>query len=134
MLHNLCIVERSGALLLSYYFGAARTAEQDTWEASLADASRSTWSLPAGARDSCFSCDGRPVVVRVVGDLVFMLSGGPQFEELARACPARAGRTVCAHALRQVHAQSNAPCHGVQRSLDREATPSSPPPPSPPPQ
>ena len=87
LLHNLCIVERSGALLLSYYFGAVRSAEQDAWEAALADASRSTWAQ-AGSRDVCILCAGRPVVVRAASDLVFMLSGGPHFEELARACAA----------------------------------------------
>ena len=86
-LYNLCIVDRSGTVLLSYYFSAATRLEQDAYEVA-ATAASALWAAPnggltGGSGDQCFICDGHPVVVRVTRDLVFMLSGSEDMEEIA---------------------------------------------------
>lgn len=83
MLHNLCVVDKvSCALLLSYYFGDATLEAQDAWEAALSIEMEALWETPIGV-DVCATAQRRPVVVRAVKDVLFVLSGSASFDELA---------------------------------------------------
>jgi hypothetical protein len=83
MLYNLCILDRSGSLLLSYYFAPASVEDQDRWEADLATSTKALWE-PAFAGDVSTVVAGRYVLLRGQSDMVFILSGVGEHDELAR--------------------------------------------------
>jgi hypothetical protein len=82
-LFNFCIVDRAGKLLFSYYFGPATIAEQDKWEAALATSTRAFWE--ACFRQDCPAVvDGRYVLLRGAAEMIFVMSGIEEHDELAR--------------------------------------------------
>ena len=91
MLFNVCLVDcANSTLLLSYYFDDATLETQDAWEAAVSSETESLWQTPAGV-DVCASVLSRPVVLRAVKDVLFILSGGPSFDELACEAALRSG-------------------------------------------
>ena len=92
MLFNLCVIDRNSlALCLSHYFGDANLEQQDAWEADVSSETSSLWQAPQKL-DVCATVQDRPVVLRNVKDMLFVLSGSASFDELARE---DGGRAAC---------------------------------------
>jgi hypothetical protein len=85
MLFNLSVVSKEGLLVLSYYFADASIALQDEWEECLARSTKELIPHAAGG-DVCCVCDDRPVVIRGVADVAFILGGTVDAQECECAC------------------------------------------------
>lgn len=81
-LFNLTAVDPSGKLLLSYYFGAATVAEQDAWESRLAAETVAYFEAAYKQDVPCVVAD-KFVLLRGVGEMIFILSGVEEHDELA---------------------------------------------------
>lgn len=81
MIFNLTLVDsKAGTLLFTYYFADTRGTEQDEWEAAL-QATQPLWALSG---DNVAKVQDRPVLVRRVKDITFLLAGdGVEHDELA---------------------------------------------------
>lgn len=86
-IHHLCVLDRSGRLLLSYYLTPAALVAQDRWEAALAESTREFW--PASfAGDVPVVLGERIVLLRGRHDMVFLLTGSGLHDELGLLEPA----------------------------------------------
>lgn len=88
MLHSLHLLSREGLVLLAHYFVDATVEEQDAWEVALAGTAPRPWEVAAaagGGADACSMCERRPLVVRLVRDVVFVMAGAPGEDELGVA-------------------------------------------------
>jgi hypothetical protein len=88
-IEHLCLLDRGGRLLLSYFLTPCAPAGQDRWEAALASSSREYWG-------ACFAGDvplvlgERVVLLRGRGELIFALTGSGVHDELGLLEPADA--------------------------------------------
>lgn len=84
-LFNLIVVGADGTLLTSYYFADCQLAAQDAWEDAVAESTRELLphALKPDARDLCTVCDGRAVVIRGKGEVLYILSGNDELEREA---------------------------------------------------
>lgn len=89
-IHHICLVDRSGRLLVSYYLTPATPLQQDRWEGTL-----SSLILPS-ALSASFTGDvalvygDRFILLRGTADIVFILSGSGLHDELGLIEPLEA--------------------------------------------
>ena len=112
MYHSLLLLSRSeGTLLFGHYMVSSSVEEQDAWECAVACATRqllrSSWGSGVGGGggggDVCLTASGLPLVARVARDVVFLLAGERDTDELALAdaldVVVRLADAVCDRAL-----------------------------------
>jgi hypothetical protein len=85
-IHHICLCDRAGTLLLSYYLTPATVADQDRWEGILAEHTREHWAA-AFSGDVPLVHGDRFVLLRGSHDIVFMLTGSGLHDELGLVEP-----------------------------------------------
>jgi hypothetical protein len=85
-IQHICLVDRKGTLLLSYYFVPATPEQQDKWEARLAEYTRDYWAASFGG-DVPLVLGERFILLRGSHDIVFMMTGTEEHDELGLVEP-----------------------------------------------
>ena len=81
MLHSLCLADRDGNLLLSHYFVDTTIEFQDEWEVAIAAVAR-PFLRDIGLSVFCTTAAGRPIMMRGIQDVIFILCGTQGTDEM----------------------------------------------------
>jgi hypothetical protein len=93
MLHSIHAVSSKDATVsLAYFFDDTGGPDEDKWEAALAEETRLLWPKATGGVCIAASVGERPVAVLATGDVVFLLSGDVQEDELSCECRVMVGK------------------------------------------
>ena len=89
-IHHICLLDGEGRLLLSQYLTPAAPAAQDRWEAALAEVTRAWWPAALAGADVPLVLGERVVLLRARFDVLLLLTGSGQHDELGLLEPADA--------------------------------------------